>query len=280
MQCRMAFGAFALLAALAATTAARAFDELKYPNWKGQWLRLETGPVKFDPDKPLRQQGAPLTPEYQAIFEANLRDQDAGGQGANPTYTCLSPGMPRVMNAYEPMEIVVTPDTVHILMQNIHDMRRIYTDGRGLPADVEPTFAGYSTGRWIDDDGDGRYDVLEVETRALKNPRTYDASGIPFHADAETVIKERMFGDKSDASLLHDEITTYDHALTRPWTVTKTYRRNTEPRPFWRETVCAENNNHVAIAREGYMLSSDGLLMPTRKNQPPPDTRYFQPAGK
>jgi hypothetical protein len=62
--------------------------------------------------------------------------------------------------------------------------------------------------------------------------------------------------------------------------VTKKYRRNADPRPFWRETVCAENNNHVEIAKEGYMLSSDGLLMPTRRDQTPPDLRYFQPGGK
>ncbi len=49
---------------------------------------------------------APLTPEYRLIFEANLADQAAGGQGTDPTSTCLSPGMPRIMTAYEPMEIV------------------------------------------------------------------------------------------------------------------------------------------------------------------------------
>jgi hypothetical protein len=53
-------------------------------------------------------QEAPLTPEYQAIYEANLADHAAGGQGIESTFTCLSPGMPRVMLAYAPMEIVVT----------------------------------------------------------------------------------------------------------------------------------------------------------------------------
>jgi hypothetical protein len=49
--------------------------------------------------------------------------------------------------------------------------RRIYTDGRTRPEIIEPAFAGYSTGRWIDTDGDGRYDVLEVETSHFKGPR-------------------------------------------------------------------------------------------------------------
>jgi hypothetical protein len=273
---RGTIGALALAAALW-TTGAAAFDQTRYPDWKGQWRRAENGDVRYDPGKPRRGQQAPLTPEYQALFEANLRDQDAGGQGIDPTYTCLAPGMPRVMNMYEPMEIVITPETTHILTQHIHDARRVHTDGRDFPTDEDPTFAGYSIGHWLDTDGDGRYDVLEIETRNLRNPRTYDATGIPFHADGETVLKERIFADKADPNLLYDEITSYDHALTRPWTVTKKYVRNSDPRPYWRETVCSEENDHVEIAGQGYMLSADGLLMPTKKGQAPPDLRYFKP---
>jgi len=281
MQHLSSIGALALAAALLATwDGAAAFDQARYPDWKGQWRRAESGAVKFDPGKPRRRQEAPLTAEYQAIFEANLRDQDAGGQGIDPTYTCLAPGMPRIMNMYEPMEIVITPDTTHILTQHIYDARRIFTDGRDFPTGEEPTFAGYSIGKWIDTDGDGRYDTLEVETRNLRNPRTYDSSGIPFHADGETVIKERIYADKADPNLIYDDLTSFDHALTRPWTVTKRYVRSPDPRPLWRETVCAEENDHLEIAGEGYMLSADGLLMPVRKGQPPPDLRYFKPNKK
>jgi hypothetical protein len=45
---------------------------------------------------------------------------------------------------------------------------------------------------------------------------------------------------------------------------------------IWFENICAEGNAHVAIGKENYMLSADGLLMPARKNQAPPDLRYFQ----
>ena len=44
--------------------------------------------------------------------------------------------------------------------------------------------------------------------------------------------------------------------------------------------ISAENNNHVEIQGRGYMLSADGFLMPTRKDQPPPDLRYFEQAWK
>ena len=278
MPYRRSIGAFALLTVLCLTVVgAQAFDQTKYPDWKGQWRRAESGGVTYDPGKARREQRPPLTPEYQALWEANLKEQNEGGQGTDPTYTCLSPGMPRIMNMYEPMEIVITPETTHILTQHIHDARRIHTDGRDFPADEEASFQGYSIGKWIDTVRDGHYDELRVETRNLRAPRTYDSTGIPFHVDGQNIITERIFGDKADPKILYDEITSYDHALTRPWTVTKKYLRSPDPRPLWRESDCAEANNHVEIAKEGYMLSADGLLMPTRKNQPPPDLRYFKP---
>ena len=44
--------------------------------------------------------------------------------------------------------------------------------------------------------------------------------------------------------------------------------------------VCAENNQHVHIGNENYMVSADGLLMPAKKNQDPPDLRYFKKTQK
>ena len=128
---------------------------------------------------------APLTPEYQAIYEANLKDQEAGGHGDTPTVTCLPPGMPRQMNVYEPMQIVITPQMVHILIEHVHDSRRIYTDGRDWPKEMEPMFSGYSIGKWIDADGDGRYDTLDGrDSRAqgaahLRHHRRSHAQGRP-----------------------------------------------------------------------------------------------------
>jgi hypothetical protein len=277
-----AIGALSLAIAFCLICAqAGAFDESKYPDLKGQWRRTDTGVPRYDPSKPpgLGQQ-APLTPEYQAILEASLKDQAEGGQGYDPTYTCLAPGLPRIMNNYEGAEIVITPATTYILMEHIHDSRRIYTDGRPWPDEIDPSFAGYSIGHWIDEGETGRYNVLEVETRGFNGPRSYDNSGLPLHQDNQSVIKERIFQDKADPNLLHDEITTIDHALTHPWTATKTWRRVQNPHPVWHESVCAESNPHVEIGKQGYMLSADGYLMPTKKDQPPPDLKYFKQAPR
>jgi hypothetical protein len=281
MLFRSMLGPVAFVAVLVAWPAAAQQpleDAGKYPDMAGQWQRV--GPLGvFDSTKPPgRGQQAPYTPEYQAIFEANLADVAQGGSGEDPVHTCIPEGMPRAMTLVLPMEMIITRNTTYILMEYLSMLRRIYTDGREFPADEDPAWMGYSIGKWVDTDGDGKYDELQVETRDLKNPRTFDPSGLPVHRDAETVVKERFYLDKTKPDTLYDEITTYDHALTRPWTVLKTMRR--EKKPIWVESICAEGNVHVSIGGEQYMVGGDGLLMPFRKGQPAPDLKHFNETKK
>ena len=249
-------------------TGARAWDDSKYPDFSGQWRPIG-GPGRF-----ARDQRAPLTAEYQTIFNAT---KEFGGQGtSNMTYLCFSPGMPRVVNGYGEMEFVNTPTTFHILVDHIYDNRRIFTDGRPWPEEIEPTLLGYSIGRWIDTTGRGRYDVLEVETRGFRGPRAFDATGLPLHHDNQTIIKEKLYVDSKDPNIVHDEVTVIDHALTKPWTVVKNYQRSAEARPVWTEENCPETNNHVRVGKDDYMVSGDGFLMPTEKGQKAPNLKYFK----
>jgi len=177
------------------------------------------------------------------------------------------------------MEIVVTPETTYILISHLNDSyRRIYTDGRDWPkeGEYELTYAGYSIGKWVDEDGDGKYDVLEVETRLFKGPRVYDGSGLPLHHDNQSVVKERIYLDKDDNNIIWNEITVVDHALTEPWSVKKKARRNPNPKPLWQTAVCMENNSMVRIGKEPYYMTQEGYLAPVKKNQRPPDLRYFK----
>ena len=282
MPYRMSIGAISLAASLCLSLAgARAFDDSQYPDLSGQWLRVNLGmggQISFDPTKSwgLGQQ-APLTPEYQAILEASIADQANGGQGSwESGARCLPTGMPATMNGYNSMEIVVLPEITYVMVEhNLPIHRRIYTDGRGWPAELEPTFQGYSIGHWMDTTGSGHYDVLEVETRHFKGPRALDATGIPTHVDNQSIVKERIYLDKSDPKLLHDEITLIDHALTRPWSVSKTYRRSADKSPIWREENCPGVTLLTKIGKEVYFKGADGRLLPTRKDQPPPDLKYF-----
>jgi hypothetical protein len=278
MTGRTAISALATAAALLATsTLAQAFDDAKYPDLSGAWERTGGAAPRFDTSKPRGlPQKAPLTPEFQKLYQASLADQAAGGQGDHTVFKCLPWGMPAMMNGYGELQFVVTPETTYLLIDDgNNEVRRIFTDGRSFPADIEVTFAGYSIGHWIDTTGSGRYDTLEVETRGFKGPRVYDNTGLMLHPDNQSVIREKVYLDKSDKNSLHDEISVEDHALTKPWTVLKTYTRNVDPKHVVREDVCAENNPHIEIGHDTYMLSADGYLMPVKKGQKPPDLRHF-----
>jgi hypothetical protein len=83
-----------------------------------------------------------------------------------------------------------------------------------------------------------------------------------------------MYLDKDNPDIMHNDVTTIDHAFTRPLTVSMMYRH--VHNPIWTEFFCAEGNNHVIIGSDTYFLSGDRQLMPTRKDQLPPDLRNFR----
>ncbi len=269
MRKRNALAAAMAFAAMVSTPFgnAGAFDESKYPNWKGQWMRADAGAPRYDPSKPSgRGQQAPLKPEFQAVLEASLAEQRTGGQGDDPTYTCLSPGMPRVMNNYEGAEFVITPNTTHIFMEHIHDSRRIYTDGRPWPdvhrADLQRAIRS----------ANGSMKAAAAATMCSKSRRAASRVRAPTTTPACRCIRTIKASSRSAFTRTRPirtfsmvEITTIDNALTRPWTAIKKYRRVQNPRPVWRESVCAESNAHVEIGGQGYMLSADGFLMPAQE---------------
>jgi len=161
---------------------------------------------------------------------------------------------------------VVRPNVTYFLIIEPQDqIRRVFTDGRSWPEDLMPSYLGYSIGTWVDEDGKGTFDTLMVETRGLKADRAFETSGIPMHKDGQTVVKEKISLDKADPNLLNLEITTIDHALTRPWTVKRQYRR--DPKEIWVETACAE-----ALAEGVYSADVIINILARRRDPGPPLT--------
>src|SRR5260370_26791110 len=153
MRDRYTIGTFALNAAtlLAVLTmslgGAAAADESKYPDWRGQWNRQRVpglaGQPSFDPNKSWgKAQEAPLTPEYQAVLEANLKAQREGGFFDWRGASCRGFGMPLIMYPLQPMQFVFTPETTYVLIDWVEHTRRIYTDGRDWPQEIHPTLVG------------------------------------------------------------------------------------------------------------------------------------------
>jgi hypothetical protein len=184
--------------------------------------------------------------------------------------------MPHTMAALQ-QEYVITPETTYILNDiDFIEIRRVFTDGRTGPrTSSRPT--------WVIRSADGSTRTATVAMTCLRStpvvrsrgPRAYDHTGLPLHSDNQSTFKERFHVDKSDPNILHDEITVFDHALTRPWSVDKTFVRNPDPRPNWPESNCNENNANIVIGKENYFMSPVGLLLPAMKDQAGPDLRYF-----
>jgi hypothetical protein len=176
--------------------------------------------------------GAPaapaLTPQYAAkAAETKNASKAEDNQSAN----CLPPGMPGIMGQPYPIEVLMTPGLVTIVVEAYTQVRHIYTDGRTLPADPDPSFDGTSVGHW---DGD----TLVVETVGFEDvPR-----GISFPYSEKMKIVERF--KLSDPDTLNIETTIEDPlALTKPFSMgNRIFKRHRS----WTiaEYVCEENNRN------------------------------------
>lgn len=155
----------------------------------------------------------PLTPEYAAKLKAWRAAADSGKPIADSVARCEAFGMPRVMS-FGLMELLQTPGRVTIITELLHEVRRIYTDDRKVPEDLDLSYEGYTTGHWENH-------VLLVHTTGLK-ANNLDQYGIP-HSDQLT-IDERIDLVKPDR--LRDRITLIDPlAYTKHWTVDRFYNR-------------------------------------------------------
>ena len=171
--------------------------------------------------------GPSLTPEYAAKRAALLANSSEDNQTAN----CLPPGMPGIMGQPYPMEFLLTPGQVTILIEAYNQIRHIYTDGRKLPPDPDPTFHGTSVGRW-------EGDTLVVDTVGF-SPITQIASGVP-HSDRMRIAERFRLTDPDTMSI---ETTIIDpEALTTPFTSSRTLKRHRN----WTlaEYICEENNRN------------------------------------
>jgi len=147
--------------------------------------------------------GARTADSAEPGISGDLRGQPGesglGAQSYNRS-SLLPPGMPRAMILYEPMEVIVTPQTTYLALSFMSDLRRIYTDGRDWPAPVEPS--SWAIPSQMDRYGEGR----PLRPARGRDP-PYQGSaqsrhGIPLHQDNMTVVKEEMYLDKDNPDIM------------------------------------------------------------------------------
>lgn len=172
--------------------------------------------------------GPSFTPQYEAMRQAAARQPQPED---NTTANCLPPGMPGIMSQPYPMEFLLTPGKVTIVIEAYTEVRHIYTDGRPLPEDPDPDFFGTSVGHW-------EGDTLVVETVGF-NDHVEIARGVP-HSD-KMKITERFRLTDPDTMAMQTTITD-PVVLTEPYTTNATLRRHRD----WTiaEYICEENNRN------------------------------------
>jgi hypothetical protein len=217
---------------------AHAYHPKSRRDLSGIWINQ--GGIGWTPGVPPgRGQNPPLTPDYAKTFATNLANAARGKPTGDPTASCLPPGMPRIMTMTYPMEITIVPDKIMIYAEWDEQVRRVYTDGRALDANPDPTFNGQTTGHW-----EGNF--LIATTFGLRLETNLESSGLP--KSDKMIAYERLW--LADDDTLRDEITLVDPtALSKPWTVTKTYKR-APPDFTLLPYVCLENNRNP-IAPDG-----------------------------
>lgn len=236
------------LALLAAVAVAQEIKDAPKPknnnfdrrNFTGTWDRYpqpldahrDVTVVAPPPDIP----PPPLKAEFKAAYDAERARLDAANKRGEPIangYTaCLPDGMPTMMQAMFPMEVLQTSGQVTIIQEAYNQVRRIYMNQQ-LPAieDAEPGFWGHSVGRW-------EGDTLVVDTVGIKDYVLF--RNVPH--SAEMRINERI--RVVTPNHFEDEVTVTDPAyLTQPWKWKWVYQRRPNYKMY--EYVCESNHEYA-----------------------------------
>jgi len=175
--------------------------------------------------------GAPQGPQLTTAATAKRKQLQSEAREDNQTANCLPPGMPGIMGQPYPMEFLMTPGLVTIVIEAYTQVRHIYTDGRALPPDPDLKFHGTSVGRW-------EGDTLVVETVGF-SPLTEIAANVP-HGDKMRIVERFRLADP-DTMTIQTTVTDPD-VLTAPYTSARTLKRHRT----WTiaEYICEENNRN------------------------------------
>jgi hypothetical protein len=192
----------------AANTPARALSH----DISGVWMQYPEGVVKGVPgmnaiDESLR---PPLTPWGRAKYDAAFAMQGpravAGKENA-PTLRCDPDGPPRVLNLPNPFEIIQIPGRTFMFYELGHVWRTIWTDGRPLPKDPDPTWLGYSVGKW-------EGDTFIVDTIGFNDKAWVDVYGNPRSDKMHLTERYRRLNhDTLEMQIIMDD----PKAYTKPW---------------------------------------------------------------
>ena len=172
--------------------------------------------------------GLPLQPWSIEV----IRQRKAGG--LDPHVECLPSNFPRMFTLPHFTKFVQTPGLLMLANEFNASYRQIFTDGRPLPVDPQPSWNGYSTGKW-------EGDTLVVETNGFRDDLWMDMAGTPLTSAAK--VTER-FRRPSFGTLEIDATVNDPQAFTRPWNLKLAQRLVLDVELI--DEVCLENEKSAA----------------------------------
>jgi len=226
----------------------------KLPDFTGVWeMSFGGGGARGGGGRGAGRGAVPQGPQLTATAAAKRKELQGQVREDNQTANCLPPGMPGIMGQPYPMEFLLTPGLVTIVIEAYTQVRHIYTDGRALPADPDLKFHGTSVGRW-------EGDTLVAETVGF-SPLTEIAANVA-HGDKMRIVERFRLTDP-DTMTIETTVTDPD-VLTAPYTTTRTLKRHRT----WTiaEYICEENNRNSVDqnGKAGVNLNQAG---PAKKEQ-------------
>jgi len=235
-----------------------AYDKL--PDWSGVWA-MQGGTV-FDAATQTGKGGSinvgvrehpPYNAEWEANYEKSLALRDKALLPDTQTNCGVPAGFPRIFNLPDPYEFVIRPEQVWVLTENGPNVLRVYTDGRNHLPDQWETYTGDSVGHW-------EGDTLVFTTVALKGSRDgdviLDRTGLVLSEKSHATTRMRRI----NPTTIEVQMTIEDpKALTKPWVVTKQFRKMEAGTRVY-DYGCAENNRNPVNYSTGktYILGPDG----------------------
>jgi hypothetical protein len=200
------------------------------PDLTGVWRSNDNTFVR-DIAANLKPEEVPYQPWAKALFDAR---KDGAYSSEDPDAHCLPQGVPKINSVQYPWKLIQTPNSIVIIYETFNYWRQIFTDGRVLDPDANPTWMGYSTGQW-------EGDTFVVDTRGFNGMAWLDQLGRPTTDRLHVIERFR----RPDFGRLILDITIDDPgAYTRPWTVSQQVYLRPEWEPL--EFICNENNRDIA----------------------------------
>jgi hypothetical protein len=169
----------------------------------------------------------PFQPWSKKLFDER---KDGSHSREDPDAHCLPQGVPKIDSVAYPWKVVETPNSIVIIYETFTYWRQIFTDGRQMDPNANPSWMGYSTGKW---DGD----TFVVDTRGFNGKVWLDQLGRP---TTEKLHVTERFRRINYGTLMLDITIDDPGAYTKPFSVTQEIHL----RPGWEplEFICGENN--------------------------------------